>query len=106
MNTQLLVAIVPADLRDDMIDALIQLPEISGFGMQAIDGFSREHSQYDLREQVAGHRRMYRLEVIHTLEQEAGLLDALEGSCAASPIRYWITPLRVSGHLPGQRHDG
>ena len=36
MTSQLLVAIVPGDLRDDLIDALIQLPEISGFGMQAI----------------------------------------------------------------------
>jgi hypothetical protein len=105
VKAQLLVAIVPGELRDDLIDALIQLPEISGFGMQAIEGYSREHSQYDLREQVAGHRRMYRLEIVHTPEQEAGLLDALESKCAASPIRYWIMPLQASGHLPNQRHD-
>ena len=105
MSTQILVAIIPENLRDDVVDALIQLAQISGFSMQAIEGYSREHSQYDLREQVAGHRRMYRLEVMHSPEQQGELLDALETHCTASPVRYWITPLLGWGHLPGQRHD-
>ncbi|WP_162846031.1 DUF3240 family protein [Seongchinamella sediminis] len=105
MNIQILVAVIPENLRDDVVDALIEMPQISGFGMQVIEGYSREHSQYDLREQVAGHRRMYRLEVMHTQAQEAELLDALQSSCTANPVRYWITPVLGWGHLPGQRHD-
>ncbi len=100
MNEQLLVAMFSEGIRDDLIDALIQLEEVSGFSMQAIDGYSREHSQYDLREQVAGYRRLCRVEILHEVEHEAALLAALEAVCSASPIRYWITPLQSAGHLP------
>ncbi|MFV8817172.1 DUF3240 family protein [Haliea sp. E17] len=99
MSDQLLVAIFPENIRDDLIDTLIQARDISGFSLQAIDGYSREHSQYDLREQVAGYRRMCRVEVLHPPELEATLLATLEGLCTASPIRYWVYPLSRSGHL-------
>ncbi|TGD74843.1 DUF3240 domain-containing protein [Mangrovimicrobium sediminis] len=98
---QVLVAIVSEGIRDDLIDALIELPEISGFNLQAIDGYSREHSQYDLREQVAGYRRLCRVEVMHAEEHQAALLARLNTVSAASPIRYWITPLLGCGHLTG-----
>jgi hypothetical protein len=105
MNEQVLMAIIAEDIKDDLIDALIQLPEISGFNLQSIDGYSREHGQYDLREQVAGFRRLCRIEVIHSKQQEAKLLDALSTIASASPTRYWIMPIQASGHLPGERHD-
>jgi predicted metal-dependent hydrolase len=100
MNEQVLVAMFSAGIRDHLIDALIGLPEISGFSMETIDGYSREHSQYDLREQVAGFRRLCRVEVLHSREHEAVLLEALRQVCSGSPIRYWITPLLSAGHLP------
>ncbi|MBN7795950.1 DUF3240 family protein [Parahaliea mediterranea] len=100
MTEQLLVAIFSEGIRDDLIDALVQLDEVSGFSLQAIDGYSREHSQYDVREQVAGYRRMCRVEVLHCARHEPALLASLRAVCGASPIRYWIAPLQSAGHLP------
>lgn len=100
MSEQLLVAVFSKDIRDDVIDALIALQDISGFNMEAIDGYSREHSKYDLQEQVAGYRRLYRVEVLHGEEQESQLLTALGSVASASHIRYWIMPLKAVGRLP------
>ena len=100
MNTQLLVAVFSEEIRDDLIDALIGLDDISGFNMESIDGYSREHSRYDLREQVAGYRRLCRLEVLHDEEQQQALLATLGQACAAGHVRYWIMPLTAAGQLP------
>ncbi len=102
MKYQLLTAIFSDSIKDDVVDALIALEDISGFSMCATDGYSRRHSQYDLREQVVGYRRQCRAEVMHREMQEPALLAALESLCAASHIRYWITPLTTAGELgPG-----
>jgi hypothetical protein len=99
MNEQLLVVVASEKIREDLVDALIGLEEISGFNLGTIGGYSREHSEYDLGEQVAGYRRLCRLEILHREDQQATLLAALEAACGASPLRYWITPLIASGHL-------
>ncbi|MDJ0879080.1 MAG: DUF3240 family protein [Halieaceae bacterium] len=99
MSEQLLVAVTSEKIREDLIDTLIGLEEISGFNLSTIDGYSRSHSEYDLQEQVAGYRRLCRLEVIHPEDQQEALLEALRGACGNSPLRYWIVPLAASGHL-------
>ena len=103
MQQQLLVLVVADELRDDIIDALMALPAISGFNLSPIAGYSREHSRFNLREQVEGHRKMSRFEVLHEREQEEELLSALQRVCAQSHARYWILPLAASGQL-GSRH--
>jgi hypothetical protein len=98
-NSQLLVVMVPEDMRDDIIDVLIGCVGISGFNMQSIAGYSREHSQYDLREQVQGHRQLCKFEVLHEPEQQAQLLAALRPASSATHIRYWILPVMEEGRL-------
>jgi hypothetical protein len=100
MSEQLLVAVFAQDIRDDLIDALIGLEAISGFNLETIDGYGREHSRYDLREQVAGYRQLCRLEVLHESDQEQALLATLARACAAGHLRYWVMPLKSSGQLP------
>ncbi|MAT93626.1 MAG: hypothetical protein CME59_13595 [Halioglobus sp.] len=96
---QLLVIHVPGEISDDIIDALIAHEETSGFSLTEIKGYSREHGQYNLEEQVAGCRRLYRFEVQHRAEQEHALLELLAGVCMASHARYWIIPLNQTGTL-------
>jgi Protein of unknown function (DUF3240) len=96
---QLLVVLVSAAMRDDLIDALIQHEDISGFSLQEMSGFSREHSQYSLNEQVAGYRSMLRFEIQHTDSQESALLALLEQVCRADHARYWIQPLHRTGAI-------
>jgi len=97
MNEQLLTAIFSDDIKDEIIDTLMALQGLSGFSLGQIDGYSRQHSEYDLKEQVAGYRRMWRAEILHRQEQERELLLALEGTSKASHLRYWVMPLTVSG---------
>ena len=104
MNVQLLIVLVPSAIRDDMIDALIQHDDISGFNLWEINGYSQEHSRYSLGEQVAGYRKLHRFEIQHLAEQETELLELLERVCSASHARYWIVPIAKSGQL-GQAID-
>jgi hypothetical protein len=99
MKEQILTAIFSDEMRDDVIDALTAMERLSGFTMSRIDGFSREHSRYDVSEQVAGHRRMCRVEVLHSEALQQALLATLEAAGKASHLRYWITPLTASGTL-------
>ena len=102
---QLLIIMVPGDLRDDVVDTLIAYEGISGFNMTTMAGYSKEHSQYDVREQVEGYRQYYKFEVLHRQMQKAELLATLSPVCASSNIRYWIEPVLEQGHfgesLPG-----
>ena len=97
MTEQVLTAIFSDDIKDEIIDTLMALQGLSGFSLGQIDGYSRKHSQYDLKEQVAGYRRMWRAEVLHRHEQERELLLALEETSRASHLRYWVMPLQVCG---------
>lgn len=99
MTEQLLVLMVADAVREDMIDALIQCESIQGFSQYEINGFSREHSQYDLAEQVAGYRRLCRFEVKHRAEQEEALLELVRQVCRASHARYWVVPIIRTGQL-------
>ena len=98
-DKQLLVLMAPIDIKDDIVDALIGCKEISGFNMSTTAGYSREHSQYDLSEQVRGHRQFFKFEVMHDRQQQADLLAVLRPACASGEIRYWITPLLEQGHF-------
>tara|TARA_R110002073_G_scaffold83941_1_gene199900 strand:- start:19 stop:321 length:303 start_codon:yes stop_codon:yes gene_type:complete len=96
---QLLTIVVPIDLRDDVIDALSCFAGISGFNMSAIAGYSREHSQYDVREQVEGCRDLSRFEVMHEFRYQKELLACLRAALTSATARYWITPVSEHGHL-------
>ena len=96
---QLLILMVPDNIRDDVVDTLMCCEGISGFNMTTIAGYSKEHSQYNLREQVEGYREFFEFEVMHGREQEHSLLTALRPVCASAHIRYWIVPVLSQGHL-------
>ncbi len=98
-DCQLLIMMVPEDLRDDVVDALMGGAEISGFNMTTMAGYSKEHSQYDLREQVEGYRQYFKFEVMHPRSQQADLLDLLRPVCTPAHLRYWIVPVLAQGHF-------
>ena len=96
---QMLVLMVPEGLRDEVVDTLIALDWISGFNMTTMAGFSREHSQYDLREQVEGYRQLFKFEVLHLRRQRDDLLGSLRPVCESANIRYWLLPVAGQGHI-------
>ena len=96
---QLLVMMVPAEIKDDVIDALMICANISGFNMETIAGYSKEHSQYNVREQVEGFREFFEFEVMHVANEKSALLECLHEVCASAGVRYWIVPVISQGHL-------
>ena len=101
---QMLVVVVPDELKDELVDTLISLEGVSGFNIARIAGFSREHSQYNLRERVVGYRDLFRFEVVHEQPDQARLLEALEPVGGRASSRYWIVPLLEEGHFGGNDH--
>ncbi len=98
-SCQLLVIVVPREIKDDVVDTLMELEDISGFNLAKIAGYSAEHSQFNVREQVEGYRELYRFEVMHTQSQQKLLLDSLSTVCAGPRLRYWIVPVIEQGHF-------
>ncbi|MFQ6372295.1 DUF3240 family protein [Shewanella sp. YIC-542] len=96
---QLLILITPHNLKDDVVDRLMSLEYLSGFSLINICGFSREHSQYNLKEQVEGYREFYKFEIMHPQESQQALLAALSDVCRHNPCRYWIVPIVSNGVL-------
>jgi hypothetical protein len=100
-SLQVLVLIVPVALQDDVVDALIGLPAVSGFTLSDAAGYSSEHSQFNLSEQVEGSRKFSRLEVVHEPLIFEELCAALEQAFGGQAVRYWLSPVLEQGHLGG-----
>lgn len=102
-NLEVLHAFFPLELRDAVVDTLLELDNLSGFSIVPIDGHSRENSQFDKLEQVVGYRHMFRLEVIVDAGLRQQVITQLRQCRSCIPgdkgIRYYVTPILDSGHL-------
>jgi nitrogen regulatory protein PII len=96
-----LVVMVPASLRDEVVDALIGLEVVTGFTLFEVAGYGREHSHFNLQERVAGYRVMFRFEVLHEVAHREALYRALAGASGREALRYWVTPVLEEGYLGG-----
>lgn len=95
----MLIAIVPHTLKDDVVDTLIKVPFTSGFSLFKIQGFSKEHSQFNISEQVVGYQNFYRFEVAHSPTDTHALLNHLKGVTQQQVIRFWVVPVLEAGVL-------
>ncbi|MDX5406476.1 MAG: DUF3240 family protein [Chromatiaceae bacterium] len=102
-DLEMLHVFFPLDLRDAVVDALLELDELSGFSIVPIDGHSRDNSQLDKLEQVVGYRRMFRLEIIAGTELRQRVIALLRECRSCRPgdkgIRYYVTAVLDSGHI-------
>jgi hypothetical protein len=89
----------PTSLKDDIVDKLITFSNISGFNLKKINGYSKEHSQFDIAEQVEGYRVFYQFEVLIFFKDTAKLKAILNPICQPAKLKYWITPVLQSGHF-------
>lgn len=96
-NFQLMIAIVPQELKDNLVDTLIGLEALSGFSLSKIQGYSREHHQYNIQEQVEGYRDFYRFELLHEQQHYQQLLADIKQSCPNSNIRFWCVAVINTG---------
>ena len=88
----LLTFIVAREARDRVIDLLMGDESITGFTAADCQGFSREHSNYDIGEQIAGARRVVRFEVLADRSALLALRTKLREQRAVSKgAPAWIT---------------
>ncbi len=90
---------VPTSLKDEIIDQLISLPNLSGFNLKEANGYSKEHSLFDISEQVEGYRAFYQFEVLISVGEVKRLKEHLKPICTAAKLRYWLTPVIETGHF-------
>lgn len=90
---------VPTTLKDEVVDKLISLPDVSGFNLKKINGYSKEHSLYDISEQVEGYRAFYQFEVLIIYSEVNALKEALKPICQSARLRYWLTPVIETDHF-------
>ncbi|MBT1449315.1 DUF3240 family protein [Glaciecola sp. XM2] len=95
----LLIMIAPTSLKEDLVDQLMEMPYTSGFSLSKIQGFSSEHSHYNINEQVAGHQDFYRFEIAHISADSQAVLAHLREACPENTIRYWMVPIQSSGFV-------
>ena len=91
--------IVPTSLKDEIIDLLISLPNLTGFNLKKMSGYSKEHSLYDIAEQVEGYRAFYQFEVLIASSEVSMLKACLSPVCQPAKLRYWLTPVIEKGHF-------
>ena len=88
----LLIFVVPRKEKELAVDILLGGEDLPGFTVTDSQGFSREHSEYSLEDQVAGYRRVSRFEVVSERVANSRLLKALEQGLSREPI-HWTLPL-------------
>ncbi|MFA3789897.1 DUF3240 family protein [Aliiglaciecola sp. SL4] len=98
-NFQLLIAIVPEQLKDKLVDRLIGQETLSGFSLSKIQGYSTEHHQYNIQEQVEGYRDFYRFELLHDSTHYQDLLAHIRTISPHNNIRFWCVPVIEHGLL-------
>ena len=98
-ETLLFTLNVPTSLKDDVVDQLISLPNITGFNLKKISGYSKEHSLYDISEQVEGYRALYQFEVLIASNEISKLKTCLNPICQPARFKYWLTPVIENGHF-------
>ncbi len=90
---------VPSALKDELVDQLISHPNISGFNLKKINGYSKEHSLFDIAEQVEGYRDFYQFEVLMAKDEIAMFKEHLKPICQPARLKYWLTPIIEQGHF-------
>jgi hypothetical protein len=98
-NVLLFTLNVPTSLKDEIIDRLISLPNLTGFNLNKMSGYSKEHSLFDISEQVEGYRAFYQFEVLIASSEVAMLKACLNPVCQPAKLRYWLTPVIETGHF-------
>ncbi|GAA6171062.1 hypothetical protein NBRC116592_07320 [Colwellia sp. KU-HH00111] len=99
LEVSMFTLIVPVTLKDDVVDCLMSLPKISGFNLTKMSGYSKEHSLYDISEQVEGYRAFYQFDILITSNEINALKHHLKPICQGAKLRYWVTPVTDNGHF-------
>lgn len=97
MSERLIKLYFTGEQRPDIVDALMQVDNLSGFTLYAIEGFSHRQDRFDLDEQIRGSRSMYSAEVICNDKTFTEIKTSLKKLNFNEPLRYYVTELSEQG---------
>lgn len=89
----------PKELKDEIVDRLINFEHISGFNLLSMNGYSKAHSSFNLEEQVQGYRELVQFEIMINSQHVEDLKDLLKPISQYTQLRYWLNNISESGHL-------
>lgn len=90
----------PPDLEDDLIEALLDLPEdVGGFTIVSAEGHGQGFSRASVRERVRGRVARRLLYLILEEPRLARVLDHLRNSVSSPLVAYWVEPVLEFGRL-------
>ncbi len=98
-NQQLITIMINKSIKDDAVDVVLNLDNITGFTLYNAYGFSRKHAQYDIKEQVEGYKDFYRLDIVHDPKDLKDLLSAFSQLGGRFKLKYWVLPLLDCGEI-------
>jgi len=78
---------------------LITMDKLSGFNLKKINGYSKEHSHFNIAEQVEGYRELIQFEILLAENDKQALIDHLTPLCRPAKLRYWFLPVSDGGHF-------
>lgn len=91
--------ITPNELKDDIVDRLINFDAISGFNLTSINGYSKKHSEYNIEEQVQGYRALTRFDILISANNTDMLKAHLSAVTQRNELRYWQTDVIDGGYI-------
>lgn len=93
----LLINCNPA-LEHELVDALLALPEVTGFTTLAASGHG-PGGALSVAEQVAGRRRRVQFQIALSRAVLGDCLRQLVAQFGRADMRYWVLPLLEAGHF-------
>lgn len=94
----LLTLAVPRALEEEILDALLALPELApGFTVVPGQGIGRSVELASTMEQVQGRARSVLVQVAMQHAQVQPLIDTLRAALPSPQIAYWVVPLLTFG---------
>jgi hypothetical protein len=92
----LLVLNVAPDLEEELVDCLLELPEVNGFSTYQIHGHGYG-GQMSVAEQVRGRRKRLRVEMIVEVDAVSRILAQVKEVGATG--LYWQQPASILGRI-------
>ena len=98
-NSEILMVVVPLELKDAVVDILMAIESLSGFNIKPIQGFSRRHAAFSSKEKVQGFKDFAQFEVLVDEETKPIVFETLQPLCSANEVKYWCLSVSESGHF-------
>jgi len=99
INQQMFTIILDKAIKDDAIDIAMSLDDVTGFTLSEAYGYSHQHAQFELKEQVEGYRNLYRLDIIHESAKLPDILTSFTQLGTRFKLKYWVTPILEYGEI-------